>query len=188
MENTYLAELIQNIGDFALIGAIIHENNGTLAHQNHTRQCRPGSNIHGNLRWDVCISGQPGSLERCRIVSHADKVGVADKNGDNIVWMTLDPGSDVREEALGSARVEQITRGMAIGYSIGGSIVVRLPLKHANAIIQLGEDSELLVRCCIVGIDKWRIMSANVSDIGVLPIAEFWIIVAWRCIGRGSWS
>lgn len=72
----YLAEFIQNVGDFSLVGVVVHEYDCSFSHQNHFRQCRPGGNIHWNLGRHICVVGKSGIYNWCTIIANADKIGI----------------------------------------------------------------------------------------------------------------
>lgn len=55
---------------------------------------------------------------------------------------------------------------------------VRLTLEHANAVIELLCHCQLLITCNVSLPDKWTVMGAHLSDVGILSIAEFGIVVA----------
>jgi hypothetical protein len=55
---------------------------------------------------------------------------------------------------------------------------------HANAIIELIDNAVFLVARCIVLDRKGRVVGADFGDVAVLPVAKFWIVVAWHCVRR----
>jgi hypothetical protein len=53
-----------------------------------------------------------------------------------------------------------------------------LTLEHTDPIVQLLQYRILLVTCCIVLACEGRVVSGDFCDVGVLPPAEFGVVVA----------
>lgn len=91
------------------------------------------------------------------------------------------PGADVREVFFCCANVEEVARGVAIGDGVRGSVVVGFACEETDAVVQLVEDSEVLVRGCVVGGYEGAVVGANVRYVAVFSVAEFGIVIA--CLG-----
>ena len=91
------------------------------------------------------------------------------------------PGADVREVFFCCANIKEVAGGVAIGDGVCGGVVVGFACEETDAVIQLVEDSELLVRGCVVGRYEGAVVGPHVGYIAVFSGAEFGIIVA--CLG-----
>ena len=91
------------------------------------------------------------------------------------------PGADVREVFFCCANVEEVAGGVAIGDGVCGGVVVGFACEETDAVVQLVEDSQLLVGGCVVGGYEGAVMGANVSYVAVFSEAEFGIVIA--CLG-----
>ena len=99
--------------------------------------------------------------------------------------MSLDPTSYIREVGLDRTGVEKIAGSMAARQGTRGSVIMGLDLEHPYAVIELIDNSELLIGCCVVGHHEGAVMGSDKGNIAVLPTAKFRIIVACLCI---DWS
>ena len=95
------------------------------------------------------------------------------------------PGADVREVFFCCANIKEVAGGVAIGDGVCGGVVVGFACEETDAVIQLVEDSELLVRGCVVGRYEGAVVGPHVCYIAVSSGAEIGIIVA--CLGV-CWS
>jgi len=97
-----------------------------------------------------------------------------------------DPGCYVCEVGKCGAGVEEVAGCVAVGDCLCGGIVVSLALEHTDAVVQLGDDAELLICSCVVGIYKGRVVCGHVRDVAVLPVTKFGVVIAWLRVGRGG--
>ena len=75
---------------------------------------------------------------------------------------------------------------MAVGDCVCGGVVVGLALKHADAIVQLVCDAEVLVGGCVIRVYEGRVVGRDERYIAVFSIAELGMIVAWLSVGGRS--
>lgn len=96
------------------------------------------------------------------------------------------PGADIREVLFCRANIEEVAGGVAVGDGVCGGVKVGFACEETDAVVQLVEDSELLVGGCVVGGYEGAVMCPHVGDIAVFPVAEFGIVVACLsvCWGR----
>ena len=73
----HLGELVEDVGDFGLVGVVVHEDDDALASQDHGAEGGPGGDVHGDLRGDVGELGEARGFEGGGVVAYADEVGVA---------------------------------------------------------------------------------------------------------------
>lgn len=71
------------------------------------------------------------------------------KEDTHIIRMPLDPACYVGKVALGGTSVQEVTAGMTIVHSSVDK--VGLTLQHTNAIVQLMDDVQSLIRSRVVG-------------------------------------
>ena len=100
--------------------------------------------------------------------------------------MSPDPTGYSGEVGLDGTSVEKIAGSVAARQGTRGSIVMRLDLEHSYAVIELINDSQLLVGGCIVGHGEGAVMGSNVCDVAVFSTAELGIVVACLRIGWKS--
>jgi hypothetical protein len=62
--------------------------------------------------------------------------------------------------------------------------VVRLALKHTDAIVQLLSYAVVLVTAYIARLGEHRVVSRDLCDVGVFAVTEFEVVVAWLRILR----
>ena len=86
------------------------------------------------------------------VVAHADEIGVADEDGDDVVGVRGDPLRDVCKVLLAGAGIEEVAGGVAVEDCVVDP--VGLALKHADAIIELVGDAQGLVSAGIFGVDE----------------------------------
>jgi hypothetical protein len=57
-----------------------------------------------------------------------------------------------------------------------------LTRENTDAVVELLCDAIILVPSCVVWAYKGRVVRTNLSNIGVLSIAEFGVVVAWLSV------
>jgi len=135
-----------------LVGVVVHENHDALLREDELRECGPVVNAHGNFGGDIGPFCKSGGFEGLGIVAHADEIGVADEDGDDVVGVGGDPLGDVCEVFLGGARIEEVARGVAVEDCVVDR--VGLALQHADAVVELVGDAQGLVGAGVVGVDE----------------------------------
>lgn len=118
------------------------------------------------------------------VVAHADEVGVADEEGDDVVGVGGDPAGDVCEVFLCGAGVKDVTGGVAVEYCV--VYIVGLALQHADAVVELVGDAQGLVCGGVVGIDKGGVVGGDIGYVAIFAGAEFGVVVASSGVCRGG--
>ena len=121
-------------------------------------------------------------MERSCKVHDFNVVAVTDQDGNDVEWMSPHPACYVGKIFFGCASIQKIAGGMAVVHCVVDP--VGLALKHADSIIELSDNSELLVCRCIIWIYEWAIMGCHLSDITVFPAAKLGVVVTGLGICR----
>lgn len=67
---------------------------------------------------------------------------------------------------------------MAARDSASSSVVMCFSFEHSDAIVELIDDAQLLIRGSVIGQDEGAVVCSNIGNVAVLSTAEFGIIVA----------
>ena len=94
----HLAELVQDIWDFGLVGVIIHKYDGSFSPEYHFRQGRPRRYIHWNLGRQISVIGKSRIHYWCTIIADPDQIGITQKYSNHIVGMSPYPAGYAGEE------------------------------------------------------------------------------------------
>ena len=90
--------------------------------------------------------------------------------------MSLHPGGDGPEIGLCGPGIEDVARGVAVIDCVVDEM--GLALKHADAVVELSEDGEVLVGGGVVGEDEGGVVRGDVGDVAVGAGAEGGVAVA----------
>ena len=103
-------------------------------------------------------------------------VAINNQESNYFVWVRSKPGRYIREVGLCGPSVKEAAGGVA---EVDGAVDdASLPLKHTDAIGELGGHAVVLVACGVLGDGKGAIVRSNVGYIAVGPGTESWIAVA----------
>lgn len=196
----HLAELVEDIRYDSLIGFIVHEDDGTFACQYQFRKRRPVVDGQGDSRRDVGVSAQTAVFDWSCVVAYIDEVAVADEDGDDIVGVVLDPGGHGAEIGFYGANVEEVAGSVAVVECVVHHVRLTLHYAesqcfsertcgkerptHANPIIQLSNDAELLIAGCTARPYEGAVVCPHFRDVAVLSCTELGVVVAWLCVRR----
>ena len=90
--------------------------------------------------------------------------------------MSSHPAGDIGKVFFGSTGVEKVAGCVAVIHC--AIYKVGLALEHANAVIELGDHSELLVCGCTIWVYKGAVMGCHLGDVAIFPAAKLRVVVA----------
>lgn len=109
----HLGKFVHKPWSLGLVGLIVHEDDSSLAGEDHARQGRPIIPGHGDLGRRVDQIPQSRALDGFDEIIRRNVVCIADEDGDHVIRMRSDPLRDRGQICLKSAHVEQVTVTMA---------------------------------------------------------------------------
>lgn len=174
-----MGKMVQDVRHARVVCSIVHETDDSPARADHLLQCWPSTVGYWHALRNVGKRVQSDRGVRLSPLADWNTVLVHPEDGDDFVWVVVEPGADFAEVVGHCPSIEQ-DAGRVTEMNLV-VIEVPLPLQHTYTVIELGGHVVVLVGGDRPGLYSVAVVRAHVRDVAVGARTELCVAVA-----RGS--